>query len=412
MGILARSVREIYNATTRTGLTWTDMFTTAPAGSTGISVTEETAIQSSAVFRCVSIIAGVVASLPFGVYRNTGDGSEPATDHPLHPALHDTPSEALTSYTYRHLKLTSLLLWGNGFARIAKKRRRDIDAPVEFLFLPPAKTKVERKAGRLVYTYTDDEGKKEELNPTQVLHVPGLGFDGVKGESVIANAGKEPLGLSFALERMLGALHSNAARPSGIYSQAESLDATALKNLKAAFRDLYEGGDNTGRTIFLDQGAEWKPMSINPVDLETLAARRFQVADIARLFGVPLHFLGETEKATSWGSGLEELTAGFVRYTVRPWLVAIEQEYNRKLRGLDLLADEEFVEFNLEGLLRGDSKARGEFYGSGIQNGWMKPNEARRRENLPPDPAGDVLYANGTLQPLGAGTGAPATPKE
>lgn len=410
MGILANTARGLFAATKRPALTWSDIFTSGPAGSTGISVTEQSAIQSSAVFRCVSILAGVVASLPFGVYRSTPDGPEPATDHPLHPVIRETPSEALTSSTFRHLKMTSLLLWGNGYARVAKKRRRDVDAPVELLFLRPDKMKAERKAGRLVYTFTDDDGKTELLDAATVLHVPGLGFDGVKGESVIANAGQEAIGLSFSLERMLGQLHANAARPSGVYTQPEKLKPEALKNLKAAFRDLYEGLDNTGRTVFLDAGAKWEPMTINPVDLETLAARRFQVADIARLFGVPLFLLGETEKTTSWGSGLEEITASFVRFTVRPWLVAFEQEYNRKFRGLGLLAEGEFVEYNLEGLLRGDSKTRAEFYASGIQNGWLQPNEARRRENLPPDPAGDVLYANGTLQPLGTKPAAASTP--
>ena len=407
MGILAQSVRQAFNPKALNLADIPAAFFTSNPSATGIDVTEESSIQSSAVFRCVSILAGVVASLPCGIFEATPDGSEPVPNDDLQPVLDDSPSEALGSYTFRHLSVTSYLLYGNAYSRISRRRRRDVAAPVEFLFLPPSAIDVELKKSRLSYNYTPTNGSKETFDQRNIFHVPGLGFDGLKGKSVIETAGKEPLGLAFAMERMLGKLHANAARPSGVVTMPDNLKPEALKNLKKAFSELAEGLDNTGRTVFLDAGGKWEPMTINPVDLETLAARRFQVADIARLFGVPLFLLAETEKSTSWGSGLEEQTAAFVRYTIRPLLVAFEQEYTRKLRALNLLKRTRFVQFDLNGLLRGDSKTRAEVYGSGIQNGWMKPNEARRRENLPPDEAGDVLYANGTLQPLGS---APANP--
>jgi HK97 family phage portal protein len=246
----------------------------------------------------------------------------------------------------------------------------------------------------------DERGVSSIVAASNMVHVPGLGFDGIKGLSVISAVARQSVGLALTMDKSVARSHANGVKPSGAIEADAGLSPEAFTRLKASFGQLYSGADNSGNVVFLDKGMKFNPISITPVDAQTLESRRYQVADIARIFGVPPHMIGETDKTTSWGSGIEQMSMGFVRYSLRPWLVRIEQELNRKL----VTGKNYFCEFSLEGLLRGDSKARGDFYASGIQNGWMKPNEARRLENLPPVDAGDRLYANGTIQPLeGAG---------
>jgi HK97 family phage portal protein len=228
-----------------------------------------------------------------------------------------------------------------------------------------------------------------------MIHVPGFGFDGVKGISPIAAVGKQAIGLGLALEEFQGRFTQASARGSGVVEVDKALSPDGLQNLRTAFERLYSGVDKSGKTVFLDKGMTWKSMQIDPSDAQTLETRRYQVSDIARVFGVPLHLLGETEKATSWGSGIEQQTIAFVEYVIRPWLVSIEQEFNRKLFRLPY-----YCEFELAGLLRGDSKARADYYSKGINNAFLTPNEARRAENKPPVEGGDRLFLNSAALPI------------
>lgn len=362
----------------------------------GMSVSKRSSMQVTAVFRCVSILAGTIASLPLVVYERTKDGEKkPAPQHPAYRLLHDAPNEAMTSFTWREHLMASLLLDGNGFSPI---RWGGNGYPLEFVPVMPEQCKVLRtQKNGLAYVVTDHSGAQYSVPAGDMLHVPGLGFDGLRGMSVISAVARQSVGLAMAMDGQLAKLHANGARPSGVVEVEGSMGAEAFTRLKNEFERLHSGVTNSGKTVFLDKGMKWTPASINPADAQMLETRRFQVSDIARIFGVPPHMIGETDKSTSWGSGIEQMTIGFVQYSIRPWLVRIEQEFNRKLFGRNF-----FCEFNLEGLLRGDSKTRAEFYASGIQNGWMKPNEARKLENLSPDPNGDKLYANGTLKPLEA----------
>lgn len=368
----------------------------------GMLVDKRSSMQVTAVFRCVSILAGTVASLPLMVYRRTDTGKELAANHPAYRLLHDAPNDRMTSMTFRELLMVSLLLDGNAYAPI---RWAGNGYPVEMAFALPERTEVFlTESKRLAYRVADEDGSRSVVTAPNMLHIPGLGFDGIKGMSVISAVARQSVGLALAMDGSLSRLHANGARPSGAVESDAGLTPDAFKRLKSQFDNLYSGVANAGKTVFLDKGMKFSPIQINPVDAQTLESRRFQVTDIARIFGVPPHMIGETDKATSWGTGIEQMTIGFVQYSLRPWLVRIEQELNRKLFGRGF-----FCEFNLDGLLRGDSKTRAEFYASGIQNGWMKPNEARGLENLPPEPGtGDKLYANGTLQPLEvAGNAAP-----
>ena len=197
------------------------------------------------------------------------------------------------------------------------------------------------------------------------------------------------------MEEFQGRFTQASARGSGVVEIDKALSDTGLQNLRNAFERLYSGVEKSGKTVFLDKGMSWKSMQIDPNDAQTLETRRYQVSDIARVFGVPLHLLGETDKATSWGSGIEQQTIAFVEYVIRPWLVSIEQEFNRKLFRLPY-----YCEFELAGMLRGDSKARSDYYSKGINNGFLTPNEARRAENKPPKEGGDRLYLNSAALPL------------
>lgn len=360
----------------------------------GANVSKRSAMQASAVFRSVSILADTVASLPLHVYQRTKDGKEIAAGHPTYGLLHDAPNEVMTSFTFYELLMASLLLDGNGYAAI---KWGGNGFPREIVPVLPERCEVlTTTSGRLAYRVFDVNGDSSVVTASNMLHIPGLGFDGIKGLSVISAVARQSVGLALTMDKSVAKTHSNGVNPSGSVESDNGLSPDAFKRLKSEFNKLYSGADNAGNVVFLDRGIKFNPIQINPQDAQTLESRRYQVADIARIFGVPPHMIGETDKSTTWGSGIEQMTIGFVRYSLRPWLVRIEKELNRKLA----FGPGYFCEFSLDGLLRGDSKARGEFYASGIQNGWLKPNEARRFENLPPDEAGDRLYANGTIQPL------------
>jgi len=376
---------------------WLVDWMTGGATYSGPPVNELNAVRATAVFRCISIIANTIASLPFNVYKRTDDGREPAPQHPLQRILHDQPNRITSSYTFRQIIAGGLLTNGNGTAVIGRNNAGRI---LDLIQLPPQDVEVERKGRgqsgdfRLDYRVTID-GNRFDVPQESMIHVPGFGFDGVRGISPIAAVGKQSIGLGLALEEFQGRFTQASARGSGVIEVDKALSPEGLSNLRSAFEKLYSGVEKSGKTVFLDKGMQWKSMQIDPNDAQTLETRRYQVSDIARIFGVPLHLLGETDKATSWGSGIEQQSIAFVEYVIRPWLVSIEQEFNRKLFRAPY-----YCEFVLDGLLRGDSKARSEYYSKGINNAFLTPNEARRAENKPPKPGGDRLLVNSASLPL------------
>lgn len=376
---------------------WLSEWMTGGTSYAGPPVNELNAVRATTVFRCISIIANTIASLPFNVYKRTDAGRESAPTHPLQRILHDQPNNVTSSYTFRQIIVGGLLTNGNGMAVIGRNNAGRI---LDLLQIPAQDVAVERngKGGsgkfRLDYTVNLD-GEQFAVPQENMIHVPGFGFDGIRGFSVISSVGKQAIGLALALEEFQGRFTQASARGSGVVEVDKALSADGLANLRTAFEKLYSGVEKAGKTVFLDKGQTWKSMQIDPSDAQTLETRRYQVSDIARIFGVPLHLLGETEKATSWGSGIEQQTIAFVEYVIRPWLVSIEQEFNRKLFRYPY-----YAEFELAGLLRGDSKARSDFYSKGINNGFLTPNEARRAENKPPKPGGDRLYLNSAALPL------------
>ena len=358
----------------------------------GKSVTAQTAIQLSTVYACVRVISETVASLPLGVYEATDDGNLKAGDHPLYPLLHDEPNAEMTSFVFREVMLAHLLLYGNSYSQIIRSGKNTV---VGLYPLLPDHMDVDRDSkGNLTYTYTTSDGKTVVIKPQDILHIPGLGFDGIIGYSPIALE-KNAIGLGIASEEYGSKFFSNGARPSGILTHPNT-----VKNPKAvreSWNSAYGGSSNSNRVAILEEGMTFTPLSIPNNEAQFLETRKFQVDEICRIFRVPPHLVGDLEHATF--SNIEHMSIDFAVHTIRPWLVRIEQAMNRAL-----FSDQEkgkyYVQFNIDGLMRGDYKSRMEGYAIARQNGWMSANDIRQLENQNPIPAeegGDAYLVNGNM---------------
>ena len=369
----------------------------------GKTVTERSAMQMTAVYSCVRILAEAVAGLPLHLYRYTdGGGKEKALDHPLYRLLHDEPNPEMSSFVFRETLMTHLLLWGNAYAQIIRNGKNEI---IALYPLMPNKMSVDRdENGHLYYTYyrgTDEAIKNKEfavtLQPSDVLHIPGLGFDGLVGYSPIAMA-KNAIGLAIATEEYGAKFFANGAAPSGVLEHPGTIkDPTKVRE---AWMSQFGGSANSGKVAVLEEGMKYTPISISPEQAQFLETRKFQINEIARIFRVPPHMVGDLEKSSF--SNIEQQSLEFVKYTLDPWVIRWEQSIQRTLLSKDEKAAY-FVKFNLEGLLRGDYQSRMNGYAIGRQNGWMSANDIRELENLdriPAEDGGDLYLINGNMLPL------------
>mgnify|MGYP001658513740 FL=1 len=352
-------------------------------------------ISLSIVHACVRVIAETIASLPLHVYEATDTGSRKAPEHPLYRLLHDEPNAEMTSFVWRETMLSHLLLWGNAYCQIIRTGRNKIDSIYPLI---PDQMEVDRDSkGNLTYTYTTSEGKTYALKPEDVLHIPGLGFDGVVGYSPIALE-KSAIGLGIAAEEYGSKFFSNGARPSGILVHPNTVkDPSALR---ASWNAAFTGSANAGKVAVLEENMHFEPLTMPNNEAQFLETRKFQVNEICRIFRVPPHMIGDLDRATF--SNIEHQSISFAVHTIRPWLVRIEQAMNRAL-----FPDNEkgrfYVQFNLDGLMRGDYKSRMEGYAIARQNGWMSANEIRELENLNPlsdEDGGNVYLVNGNMIPI------------
>lgn len=358
----------------------------------GPSVSETSAMRSTAVFRCVSLKSGVIASLPLKVYRRTRTGREEAVDHRLYRLLHGEPNDLMSAFIWKEFIVANLMLAGNHYSVIEYDNAMRV---IGLLPVQPQQIEVRRVNGRNRYTIRFADGE-EHLDQEDIIHVPGVGFDGVKGLSPIQWAGRQPIGTAFALEEFVGRMHANSMRPSGFLEVGADISPDGMRRLRAELDAMYAGVSKSGKTLIGDKGSTWTPMQITMADAQTLESRRFQVADIARLFGVPPHMIGETDKTSSWGTGVEQQTIGFQVFNLEPELSRIEGELNRKL-----LTEPYYCEFSREALSAMDAKTQSELFASAFNNAGMTPNEIRRKRNLPDiGPAGDKLYVQGAVVPL------------
>ena len=373
--------------------------------SAGKSVNERSALQMTAVYSCVRILAEAVAGLPFHLYRYTQDGGkEKAIDHRLYRLLHDEPNPEMTSFIFRETLMTHLLMYGNAYAQILRNGKGEV---IALYPLMPNRMTVDRdQSGQLYYTYTrsSDEantmkGTTVTLRPTDVLHIPGLGFDGLVGYSPIAMA-KNAIGLAIATEEYGAKFFANGAAPGGVLEHPGVIKDP--DKLKASWNAAYQGSGNSHRIAVLEEGMKYQPIGISPEQAQFLETRKFQINEIARIFRVPPHMVGDLEKSSF--SNIEQQSLEFVKYTLDPWIIRWEQSVNRALL-LPAEKDTLFAKFNVDGLLRGDYASRMQGYATGIQNGFMSPNDVRTLENMDkiPDKLGGNRYlCNGNMVDIGS----------
>lgn len=371
--------------------------------SAGKRVNERSAMQMTAVYSCVRILSEAVASLPLHFYEMKEDGGkEKAVDHPLYFLLHDEPNPEMTSFLFRETLMTHLLLWGNAYAQIIRNGRGEV---IALYPLMPDRMDVDRdEKGNLYYRYTRQPGDAETmkgqtvvLRPSEVLHVPGLGFDGLIGYSPIAMA-KNAIGLAIAAEEYGAKFYANGAAPSGVLEHPGVIKDPS--RVRESWMNTFGGSANANKVAVLEEGMKYTPISISPEAAQFLETRKFQVNEIARIFRIPPHMIGDLEKSSF--NNIEQQSLEFVKYTLDPWVCRWEQSIKRSL----LTAEEKkrfFVKFNVDGLLRGDYESRMNGYAVGRQNGWMSANDIRELENLdriPETDGGDLYLVNGNMLPL------------
>ncbi len=366
----------------------------------GKVVNERTAMQMTAVYACVRILAESIASLPLHVYKRGKDGNRVrAEDSNLFFLLHDEPNPEMSSYIWRETMMTHLLLWGNAYSQILRNGKGEI---VGLYPLMPGKMSVERdETGQLYYRYTryDNEpptldGNTVILLPEDVLHIPGLGFDGLVGYSPISMS-KNAIGLAMAAEEYGSRFLANGAAPLGTLEFPGVIkDASKVRE---SWNAMYSGSANAGKVAILEEGMHFNPISMSPQDSQLLETRQYQLNEIARIFRIPPHMLADLSKATF--SNIEQQSLEFVKYTLTPWISRWEASLTRSLLNRDEKRKFE-IRFNVDGLLRGDYKSRMEGYAVGINNAFLCPNDVRRLENLdliPEEKGGNSFLIQGAM---------------
>ena len=365
----------------------------------GERVDEKSAMQIATVYACVRLLAETVAGLPLHLYisKDGGSAKEKATDHPLYRLLYRQPNPEMTSFSFREVMMTHLLLWGNCYAQIVRDGKNGVLGLYPLL---PENVEVDRdEKGQIFYiyhAYTDEKPGENNrdiyFRRDEIFHVPGLGFNGLVGFSPIAMM-KNALGTTLAVEKYGSSFFKNGAQPSGVLEHPGVLkDPSKIRENWSA---VYGGANNAHKVAVLEEGMQYKAISLPPEDSQFLSTRQFGVTEICRIFRVPPHMVQNMEHATF--SNIEHQSIDFVVHTLTPWLVRFEQAIIKDLL-LPNEQDEYFPKFNVDGLLRGDYQSRMQGYATGISNGFLSPNDIHRLENwdlIPPEKGGDDYYLNG-----------------
>ncbi|MEV4974441.1 phage portal protein [Streptomyces scopuliridis] len=361
----------------------------------GVSVSERTSLRMPAVWRAVGLIAGVSAALPLPTYRD-GTRTKVPTD------LLKDPHPELTPLEVWRLAYAHRVLWGNGYVQ----KLRDGAGQIRELWpVTPDRVQVERVRpsddlpGGKLFQVTDDWGVQHVLTSREILHIPGVGYDGLTGCSPVRLAA-QGIGLGQAAEKSAARLFGSGNLIGGVLQTEQRLNPDQANALKERWKAKMSGVSNSHEVAVLDSGASFKPVAMPNVDAQFLESRQFQVVEIARMFGVPPFLLMSTEKSTSWGTGLEQQAQGFVTWDLSPtWLAPTEQRITKELLPKDLSA-----KYQLGGLLRGDSAARATFYRAMRDVGAYTANDILDLEDLPPidGPEGDLRLQPMYMAPLGS----------
>lgn len=364
---------------------------------TAENVTATSVLGLSTAWACVSLISGTIASLSCGVYRKDERLIKvPAGDHPLQRVL-DDPNADQTPIDFWEMMSLSLELWGNAFAEVARNGSGDIIALTP---IRPELVLVERdRSGALRYRWHDKES--HEQSEKDILHIRGNGGDPMGGMSTVA-WNKNTFGMAQAIERSAGRTFANGIRSTGIFASKEKIPKEKMQEAAELIEKKYTGSMNAGRPMLLNGDLSYHPISFKPDEAQMLESRGFSVEEICRIFGVPPFMVGRTEKSTSWGTGIEQQILGFQKFTLRKRLKKIEQAVRKQLMSAEDRRAGYSISFNIDDLLRGDSKARSAFYLSMTQIGAMTINEVRALEGLPPVNGGDVPRMQMQNQPITA----------
>ncbi len=368
---------------------WQEIFQVGMAGA-GVPVNEKTAMRISSVYACVGLISGSVVSMPLHIYERHDDDVPMRIKHDIWWLLNEQPNPCYSAAVFWEFFISSLLLHGDGFAKIIRKSRL---SPLisGFEALHPLAVTVKKLNDRLIYTIYRENGVIEVLDQDDMLHVPNLGFDGLRGMSTLKNALHTPAGIAIAADQYSAEFFKNGSRPDFIITSKGNVTPEQAEGLRRDFAKRHTGLGNHHLPAVLQGEMDIKTLSMKAEDAQLLETRKFQIEDIARIFGVPPFMIGHNEKTTSWGTGIEQMSIGFIKYSLSKILVKIQQEVNRKcFRTITY-----FCEFNTAGLERGDMKSRFESYrialGRAGEPGWMAPNEVRRIENQQPIAGGDKI---------------------
>ena len=369
----------------------------------GKTVNEFTAMQTTAVYACVRILAETLAALPLQLYRYTPGGKERVYDHPLYHLLHDEPNPEMTSFIFRETLMSHLLIWGNAYAQIIRDRLGRVQGL--YPLRPDKMTVCRDDRGKIFYLYTKTGDENPNIKPygqvalqkEEVLHIPGLGFDGLVGYSPIAMA-RNAVGMTMACEEYGASFFANGASPSGVLEHPGVLKDPA--KVRDSWNAVYRGTGNAHKVAVLEEGMKYQQIGIPPEEAQFLETRKFQINEIARLYRIPPHMVGDLDKSSF--SNIEQQSLEFVKYTLDPWVIRWEQSLQRSL----LLPGEKgkyFIKLNVDGLLRGDYQSRMNGYAVGRQNGWFSANDIREMENMNPIPdeqGGNLYLINGAMTKL------------
>lgn len=377
----------------------------AGMSASGVAVTEASAMRVSAVYACVSRIAGAIATLPLGIFERMGADRQ-QVEHDYHWMLNERANEDMSSADAWTYLISSKLFHGDGFAELLRPSvvsSRVIGwKPHHPLRVHPFR---DSTTGRKYFRVQPEIGAAYVLDQADMIQLPSLGYDGLTSPSPITYAAREAIGTALAAQSFAGRFFSEGAVFDYALKTDSTLDKTQLENLKETLLSRTRG---SRAPLILTGGLQPAQLTINPKDAEILATRLFSVEEICRIFGVPPHLVGHTEKTSSWGTGMEAQGANFVRYTLMPHLVQIAQELNHKLWPTRARY---FLEHITAALQRGDMKSRFEAYrialGRAGEEPFMDAEEIRRAENLAPK----ELHRT-TLPPGATSTPEPADPAD
>lgn len=409
MGILTKALQKVAQrftvlpsfkiSETAGNTAWFDLFGGGETNA-GVAVSEWTAMNYSAYWACVRIISENVGQLPLHFYRKTPqDSRDRITDHPAAPLLKDAPNDEMSAISFKEAEQGHLCTWGNCYAQKRLNRRGELMSLHPLL---PSKMAVKRdeQTRKLRYDYHTNSGV-EPLSREDVLHIPGFGYNGIVGFSPLQFF-RETIGLGLAGEEFAARSLGQGTHPSGVVEyEAGSGPKTAdgVEKHKKSFVERYSGLGKSHSVLTLMDGGKFKQITVNPKDAMLLDSRRFQVAEMARVFGVPMHMLAELDRATH--TNIEHQAIEFVRYCLGPWLVRWEQCLNAQLLTMQERRAGYYFEFKIDALLRADIKTRYDAYAVARQWGWMDGNEIRERENMSPMPGGKIVFMPLNMVPLG-----------